>query len=238
MTTTIPARDWELTCHECDGSGHVYVKRQVAERKTDMQEFKEECECCEGRGFVFAFQDIPGIEEYVKACRTASSAPGVSTVEDAQDENDVLSWLEVEIGAINCRYHGDPSYDHDAYWMRDRVLKLIEDARKAFCAPAAGDAQTAAARDVLAERQRQVEVEQYEPDADDNYEQCELAYAAAAYAITPGQIPPLDLWAGLWPWSIEVFKPTDQRRNLVKAGALILAEIERLDRAAQRKGDA
>ncbi|WYX08185.1 hypothetical protein WJ978_19675 [Achromobacter xylosoxidans] len=66
MTTTIPARDWELTCHECDGSGHVYVKHQVAERKTDMQEFKEECECCEGRGFVFAFQDIPGIEEYVK----------------------------------------------------------------------------------------------------------------------------------------------------------------------------
>lgn len=170
-----PARDWELTCHECDGSGHVYVKHQVAERKTDIQEFKEECECCEGRGFVFAFRDIPGIEEYVTACRPA---------------------------------------------------------------PAAGNAQTAAARDVLAERQRQVEVEQYEPDADDNYEQCELAYAAAAYAITPGQIPPLDLWAGLWPWSIEVFKPTDQRRNLVKAGALILAEIERLDRAAQRKGDA
>ncbi|QKI73896.1 hypothetical protein [Achromobacter xylosoxidans] len=39
-----------------------------------MQEFKEECECCEGRGFVFAFQDIPGIEEYVKACRTAPAA--------------------------------------------------------------------------------------------------------------------------------------------------------------------
>ncbi|MFY1939490.1 hypothetical protein ACOTCW_29285 [Achromobacter xylosoxidans] len=69
-----PARDWELTCHECDGSGHVYVKHQVAERQTDMQEFKEECECCEGRGFVFAFQDIPGIEEYVKACRTAPAA--------------------------------------------------------------------------------------------------------------------------------------------------------------------
>ncbi|MFY2088349.1 hypothetical protein ACOTDN_17940 [Achromobacter xylosoxidans] len=69
-----PARDWELTCHECDGSGHVYVKHQVAERKTDIQEFKEECECCEGRGFVFAFQDIPGIEEYVKTCRPAPAA--------------------------------------------------------------------------------------------------------------------------------------------------------------------
>ncbi|WP_459694319.1 DnaJ-like cysteine-rich domain-containing protein, partial [Achromobacter xylosoxidans] len=81
MTPTIPARDWELTCHECDGSGHVYVKHQVAERKTDIQEFKEECEYCEGRGFVFAFQDIPGIEEYVKACRPAPAAAGVSTVE-------------------------------------------------------------------------------------------------------------------------------------------------------------
>ncbi|MFY1852421.1 hypothetical protein ACOTBX_10555 [Achromobacter xylosoxidans] len=78
------ARDWELTCHKCDGSGHVYVKHQVADRKTDIQEFKEECDCCEGRGFVFAFQDIPGIEEYVKTCRPAPAAPGVSTVE--QDE--------------------------------------------------------------------------------------------------------------------------------------------------------
>lgn len=84
MTTTNPARDWELTCDHCDGSGHVYVKHQVAERQSDVQEFKEECDCCEGRGFVFAFQDIPGIEEYVKTCRPAPAALGVSTVE--QDE--------------------------------------------------------------------------------------------------------------------------------------------------------
>ncbi|MGE8630399.1 hypothetical protein [Achromobacter denitrificans] len=74
----------------------------------------------------------------------ASVAPG-----DAQDEDDVLSWLEVEIGALSCRYYGDPSYDHDAYWMRDRVLKLIEDARRAFCTPAAGDA-LAALRELVA----------------------------------------------------------------------------------------
>lgn len=72
-----PARDWELTCDHCDGSGHVFVERQVAERKTDVQEFKDECECCEGRGFVFAFEDIPGIAEYVRKSRPVpASAQG------------------------------------------------------------------------------------------------------------------------------------------------------------------
>ncbi|AZS78811.1 hypothetical protein ELS24_10365 [Achromobacter spanius] len=72
-------RDWELACDECNGSGHVFVKHQVAERKTDVQEFKEECEACEGRGFNIAFEDIPGIAAYVKSCRPAPAAG------DAQD---------------------------------------------------------------------------------------------------------------------------------------------------------
>lgn len=72
-STQTAERDWELTCDNCNGSGHVFVKHQVAERKTDVQEFKEECECCEGRGFTFAFEDIPGIAEYVRKSRPAST---------------------------------------------------------------------------------------------------------------------------------------------------------------------
>ena len=34
------------------------------------------------------------------------------------------------------------------------------------------------------------------------------------------------------PWDGKGWQPTTYRRNLVKAGALIVAEIERLDRAA------
>lgn len=33
-----------------------------------------------------------------------------------------------------------------------------------------------------------------------------------------------------WPWPSKWWKPKSQRRDLVRAGALILAEIERLDR--------
>jgi hypothetical protein len=38
--------------------------------------------------------------------------------------------------------------------------------------------------------------------------------------------------ASIWPWDRAYWKPRGPRNNLVKAGALILAEIERIDRAA------
>ena len=97
-----------------------------------------------------------------------------------------------------------------------------------------GNGMTHAARDVLAERQRQIEVEGWTPENDDAYQSGDIADAAACYAMTSPRMrgdrsAPFD-----WPWVGRWWKPTDRRRNLVKAGALILAEIERLDRAALR----
>lgn len=89
---------------------------------------------------------------------------------------------------------------------------------------------TAAAADVLAERQRQVTAEGWTAERDDGYQNSELADAAACYAIhahNQGFSTP-----AYWPWSQDWWKQTSPRRDLVKAGALILAEIERLDRAA------
>lgn len=97
-------------------------------------------------------------------------------------------------------------------------------------------AQTDAARDVLAERRRQVDVEGRLSIHDDQYVQGQLAQAAACYAVQGEYHFPEN-----WPWSLTWWKPKDQRRNLVKAGALILADIERLDRvkgAAGLKGGA
>jgi hypothetical protein len=37
----------------------------------------------------------------------------------------------------------------------------------------------------------------------------------------------------LWPWHDDWWKPKDRRRDLIRAAALIVAEIERLDRAAK-----
>ncbi|KAB1444168.1 hypothetical protein [Bordetella bronchiseptica] len=100
-----------------------------------------------------------------------------------------------------------------------------------MAARAAGDALTDAARDVLAERQRQISAEGWTPEHDDKNTAEQLALAAVCYALPQGDYtipePP-----EFWPWDVAWWKPGDRRRELVKAGALVLAEIERLDRAA------
>ena len=96
---------------------------------------------------------------------------------------------------------------------------------------------TAAASDVQAERRRQIEVEGWTPERDDGYTFGELARAGAAYAAQSLCAEDAELDCGppkWWPWSADWWKPTGRRRMLVKAGALILAEIERLDRAAMK----
>lgn len=104
---------------------------------------------------------------------------------------------------------------------------------RSLAAPAAPavDALSQAARDVLAERQRQISAEGYEPEADQMYEAGELARAAATYALlATGD----DGWRveDNWPWGMSTLKRAEPRRMLEKAGALILADMERLDRAA------
>lgn len=94
--------------------------------------------------------------------------------------------------------------------------------------------------DVQAERKRQVEVEGWTPEHDDAHSHGQIARAAACYALA-GSSAPNDGTAALlvslaWPWDEQWWKPSTARRDMVKACALGLAEIERLDRAAATQG--
>lgn len=91
-----------------------------------------------------------------------------------------------------------------------------------------------------AERQRQIEAEGWSASHDDSHSLEELAWAAACYAA-PGEVRTLVygkttgelLWASdPWPWEAEWDKrgQSPRVRDLVKAGALIAAEIDRLSR--------
>lgn len=109
-----------------------------------------------------------------------------------------------------------------------------------------------AACDVVNERRRQIEVEGWDPAHDDEYDSGQLAKAASCYALCAG----IGIASGVgredhyeffseyakagvprppWPWSDGWWKPKIPRRDLVRAAALIIAEIERLDRLAARK---
>ncbi|WP_436422029.1 hypothetical protein [Pseudomonas aeruginosa] len=89
--------------------------------------------------------------------------------------------------------------------------------------------------DVQAERRRQIEAEGWTPEHDDAHSHGQMARAAACYALA-GSSAPNDGTAALlvslaWPWDEQWWKPSTARRDMVKACALALAEIERLDRA-------
>lgn len=79
---------------------------------------------------------------------------------------------------------------------------------------------------IARERVRQVQVEGWTPTHDAGHNDGDLALAAVCY-IESGHltmVPPPDDW----PWEPEWWKPSEDRiRNLVKAGALIAAEIDR-----------
>ncbi len=119
--------------------------------------------------------------------------------------------------------------------------------------------------DIAAERQRQIDKEGWTPEHDDQHGAGELAIAAALYAAAPVDLRTVERCdcgavesvGDPWPWwnatdvsggrgefpihgherAWDKREEHDERRRLVIAGALIVAEIERLDRAASLEGN-
>jgi len=96
---------------------------------------------------------------------------------------------------------------------------------------------------IAAERRRQAEVEGWTAAHDDTHARGEMALAAAVYA-TP--VPLFEKrerrgvveFADAWPWHPRWDKREKHERlkQLAIAGALIAAEIDRLQRRAQEEG--
>ena len=97
--------------------------------------------------------------------------------------------------------------------------------------------------EVLAERKRQISAEHWDAAHDDTHEPGTLAKAAATYTcsaieeLSPAfSGPRMDAYTASrrysWPWDASWWKPKGPRRDLIRAAALIVAEIERMDRNA------
>lgn len=93
------------------------------------------------------------------------------------------------------------------------------------------------------ERRRQVDDEGWTAEHDDKHCYGQLALAAAAYSAEAAANFASAAWLrtairSLWPWGANWWKPRNPALNLVRAGALIIAELERLDRLPCVRGAA
>ena len=108
----------------------------------------------------------------------------------------------------------------------------------------AGKAYTPGVQIVLDERKRQIRFERFDSEHDDRHRDGELGRAALCYERAPDarkMIPRTDGPTAnvfevpeAWPWEPRWWKPSaDRIRDLAKAGALYMAESERLRRDGQ-----
>ena len=93
---------------------------------------------------------------------------------------------------------------------------------------------------IAQERQRQIDGEGHDAGHDDEHDMGELAAAAMCYAdlAVDAEISAVGdkVTVQWWPFADNEWKPSDDVvRDLVKAGALIAAEIDRLQRKRAAK---
>lgn len=164
----------------------------------------------------------------------------------------VIALTSVETDATECALSDDNAV-FQLIELAQQISRVIKsDAGIAVFRPEHGDASvvgiaktdsgqalqlTKAATDVLAERQRQIDVKGWTPEHDDGHGGGSLSLAATAYIEWPHCVCSHSRDVPVsWPWDPSDFKPKDRRTNLCKATALLLAEIERYDRAAAKGG--
>jgi len=168
------------------------------------------------------------VDDALAACIGNIAAGSAVVMNEDQERPAFEAWAR-----IACNMPSYASVNWEALWTKQAwegwQARAVLSA--AAAQTAAVQAENQASQDVLAERKRQMEAEGWTPAHDDQYQNDELSLAAACYTIASDTAPQASI-PQMWPWPDYWWKPTTERRNLVKAGALILAEIERLDRAA------
>lgn len=93
-----------------------------------------------------------------------------------------------------------------------------------------------ALRDVVMERWRQINDEGYDAIHDSEHGREQLAVAGAMYVMLPiisvamTKDDAVTFLSRFWRFEPESFKPKTRRKDLVRAAALIIAEIDRIDR--------
>lgn len=81
---------------------------------------------------------------------------------------------------------------------------------------------------IAVERERQIKDEGYDAEHDHVHAPMTLARAAVSYILCNDEKKRKIAKNTYWPWEDMYYKPLDMKRNLVRAGALVAAAIDRL----------
>lgn len=152
-------------------------------------------------------------------------------------------------GLVQAGKSGDVQWERFNHNFDTFILKLSDEKLTQLASMATKYAGTSfedskAIRDVIAERFRQINYEGWTPHHDDiEHDGGDLAAAAASYAINAANNlsphgPGDNECPAFWSFTPGWWKPKSPREDLVRAGALILAEIDMIDRDEARKAGA
>ncbi|HHH1797271.1 TPA: hypothetical protein ACPZFV_003775 [Yersinia enterocolitica] len=176
----------------------------------------------------------------------------IAQLEAAQKERDALKMKLSDAGCLLVEWKQrveKAENEHDLLAVQleiatERSGINFDRAQKAEAALSAANERTLAPviLEIANERLRQISVEGWTPEHDDQHSSGELAGAAGYYAKhvnarqwcfknNPDDYQCEPEPSG-WPWAAEWWKPKNPRSDLIRAAALIVAELERLDRAA------
>ncbi len=150
----------------------------------------------------------------------------------------------IEDAAAYVERIGDYGSESKVNGIRGEAWDSWERFKKTLQSPAQTEGREEGWQLIAAERQRQVEKEGWSPSHDDEHVNAEMAFAAAAYILHYAgrewllddkdnhlnyqADPPHEEWPE--DWGVKYWKPKDRISDLVRAGALIAAEIDRLKR--------
>lgn len=141
-----------------------------------------------------------------------------------------VGWAAIRNGKVNNLSQNKPAHPGKDGWEYWAGMGFTEPMRLLLGASNLSKATIAG----LLERARQIGTEGWTPAHDDQYTDGQLARAAACYAMSAASVGNLYI-RNHWPWDWKWFKPTEPYRDLEKAFALILADMERRDRIASER---
>ena len=72
------------------------------------------------------------LEDAIEECTALrAKIEAMKCMEKQEPSREWWGSLITDISAIDCMHRGDPSYAHDAYWLRERVMQMFEQRRDA-----------------------------------------------------------------------------------------------------------